>query len=99
VTLERRHQMDMLQTYKILSGQEKVDPSSWFSMASDSERVTRQSADPLNIRPGTPRLDIRRYFYSQRVIDVTCGGNTGQQHLQSEPTGTNEDQQPSNPSK
>jgi hypothetical protein len=20
-------------------------------------------------RPGTPRLDIRRYFYSQRVID------------------------------
>ena len=61
--------MDMLQTYKILSGQEKVDPSSWFSMASDSERVTRQSADPLNIRPGTPRLDIRRYFYSQRVID------------------------------
>jgi hypothetical protein len=69
VTLEeRRHQMDMLQTYKILSGKEKVDPSSWFSMASDSERVTRQSADPFNIRPGTPRLDIRRYFYSQRVI-------------------------------
>jgi ribonuclease P/MRP protein subunit RPP40 len=29
VTLEeRRHQMDMLQTYKILSGKEKVDPSS-----------------------------------------------------------------------
>jgi hypothetical protein len=70
VTLEeRRHQMDMLQTYKILSGKEKVDPSSWFTMASDSERVTRQSADPLNIRPATPRLDIRRYFYSQRVVD------------------------------
>jgi ribonuclease P/MRP protein subunit RPP40 len=66
---ERRHQMDMLQTFKILSGKEKVDPSSWFTMASDSERVTRQSADRLNIRPGTPRLDIRRYFYSQRVVD------------------------------
>jgi hypothetical protein len=38
-------------------------------MASDSERVTRQSADPLNIRPGAPRLDIRRYFYSQRVVE------------------------------
>jgi hypothetical protein len=48
---------------------EKVDPSCWFTMASDSERVTRQSADPLNIRPGAPRLDIRRYFYSQRVVD------------------------------
>jgi hypothetical protein len=70
VTLEeRRHQMDMLQTYKILNGKEKVDPSWWFTMASDSERVTRQSADPLNIRPGTPRLDIRRYFYSQRIVE------------------------------
>jgi hypothetical protein len=38
-------------------------------MASDSEKVTRQSADPLSIRPGAPRLDIRRYFYSQRVVD------------------------------
>jgi hypothetical protein len=38
-------------------------------MASDSERVTRQSGDPLNIRPGAPGLDIRRYFYSQRVVD------------------------------
>ncbi len=70
VTLEeRRHQMDMLQTYKILNGKEKVNPSCWFTMASDSERVTRQSADPLNIRPGAPRLDIRRYFYSQRVVE------------------------------
>jgi hypothetical protein len=46
-----------------------VDPSCWFTMASDSERVTRQSADPLNIRPGAPRLDIRRYFFSQRVVE------------------------------
>jgi hypothetical protein len=38
-------------------------------VASDSERVTRLSADPLNIKPGAPRLDIRRYFYSQRVVD------------------------------
>ncbi len=32
-------------------------------------QLTMQSADPLNIRPGAPRLDIRRYFYSQRVVD------------------------------
>ncbi len=43
---EKRHQMDMLHTFKILSGKEKVDPNCWFTMASDSERVTRQSADP-----------------------------------------------------
>ena len=71
VTLEeRRHQMDMLQTYKILNGKEKVDPSCWFTMASDSERVTRQSADPLNIRPGAPRLDIRRYFSPRELLRV-----------------------------
>ncbi len=34
---------------KILSGKEKVDPNCWFTMASDSQRVTRQFADPLNI--------------------------------------------------
>jgi hypothetical protein len=60
----------MLQTYKILNGKEKVDPSCWFTMASDSERVTRQSADPLNIRPGTPRLDIRRYFTPRELLKV-----------------------------
>jgi hypothetical protein len=38
--------MDMLQTYKILNGKEKVDPSCWFTMASDSERVTSSVVDP-----------------------------------------------------
>jgi ribonuclease P/MRP protein subunit RPP40 len=76
VTLEeRRHQMDVLQTYKILlNGKEKVDPNCWFTMASDSERVTRQSADPFNIRPGAPRLDIRRYFYSQSPSELWTVG-------------------------
>jgi len=73
VTLEeRRHQMDMLQTYKILSGKDRVDPNVWFYMAHESERVTRQSADPLNIRPGIPRLDIRRFFLfteSDRLLE------------------------------
>jgi hypothetical protein len=47
VTLEERHQMDM--PYKILSGKEKGDPNCWFTMASNSEKVTRQFADPVNI--------------------------------------------------
>jgi len=71
---ERRHQLDMLQTYKgnkILSGKDKVevDPGTWFTMASDGERVTRMASDPMNIRQQACRLDIRRNFFSQRVID------------------------------
>ena len=66
---ERRHQIDMVQTYRILHGKDRVEPKTWFTMASEGERVTRLSADPLNIRHQNPRLDIRRHFYSQRVID------------------------------
>jgi hypothetical protein len=65
---ERRHQLDMIQTYRILQGKDKVDPKA-FTMASEGVRLTRQSADPLNIRQQTPRLDIRRNFFSQRVIE------------------------------
>ncbi len=38
-------------------------------VAVSSVPVPQQTAEPLNIRPGTPRLDIRRYFYSQRVVE------------------------------
>jgi len=65
---ERRHQLDMLQTFKILKGKDRVNPKSWFVMASEGDRVTRLSIDPLKIRQQNPRLDIRRNFYSQRVV-------------------------------
>jgi hypothetical protein len=66
---ERRHQLDMLQTYKILCEKDRVEAKTWFTMASEGVRVTRQSADPLNLRSQAPRLEIRRNFYSQRVIE------------------------------
>jgi hypothetical protein len=66
---ERRHQLDMLQTYKILAGRDKVDKRKWFVMSSESDRQTRATADPLSIRIPANRLEIRRQFYSQRVPD------------------------------
>jgi len=66
---ERRHRLDMLQTFKILRNKDNVEPSTWFTMASEGARITRMAADPLNIRPQAPRLDIRRQFFSQRVIE------------------------------
>ena len=69
VTLkERRHQMDMLQAYKIVKGKDRVSKDTWFSMASENvNRVTRSAADPLSMRIPAPRLEVRRNFFSQRV--------------------------------
>jgi hypothetical protein len=37
-------------------------------MASDSARSTRQAAGPLNLKPNASKLEIRRNFFSQRVV-------------------------------
>ena len=66
---ERRRYLDMLQTYKVMTGKDNVERSTWFDMASSGQRATRQAADPLNIRPKAARLEVRRHFFSQRVVE------------------------------
>ena len=61
---ERRKYLDMLQTYKVMTGKDNVDRATWFDMASSGQRATRQAADPLNIRPKAARLEVRRQFFS-----------------------------------
>ena len=64
---ERRHQLDMLQVYKILHGRDDVEKEQWFEPVGDGGMATRLAADPLNMRIPAPRLDIRKHFFSQRV--------------------------------
>ena len=45
-----------------------MEKSTWFEMTSEGERITRQAADPLNIRPRMARLEIRKNF-THRVIE------------------------------
>jgi len=66
---ERRHQADMLQTFKIMRGFDNVDSATWFQRVDTSVRTTRSAADPLNLRAQPARLDIRRNFFSNRVIE------------------------------
>jgi hypothetical protein len=66
---ERRHQTDMLQTFKIMRGFDNVDSATWFQRVDTSVRTTRSAADPLNLRAQPARLDIRRNFFSNRVIE------------------------------
>ena len=67
---ERRHQADMIMTYKILTGKEDVDHSEWFVMAAEAGRSTRSASDPLNVRVKHGRLDIRKHVFSVRVTEA-----------------------------
>ena len=67
---ERRHQADMVQTFKILRGFDKVKSDTWFQRVETTGRVTRSAADPLNLRQQAARLEIRRNFFSNRVIEA-----------------------------
>ena len=78
---ERRTRGDMIQTYKFISGKEDIDPSVFFKMAAqrpgtNNRKIFRQRA----------RLNVRKYFYSQRsglgwnilekgVVDVQTTGS------------------------
>jgi hypothetical protein len=66
---ERRAQLDLIQTYKILTGKDKVEKETWFDMAAQGTRLTRLAADPMNVRQRAARLEVRRNFYSNRVVD------------------------------
>jgi hypothetical protein len=67
---DRRTQFDLIQTFKIIRGFDDVKADTWFDLVGpDPSRVTRHSQDPLNICRKNPRTEIRRQFFSNRVID------------------------------
>ena len=71
VTLEeRRHQADMLHMYKMITGKDTKDPSTWFRMAANGPRQTRNAAAPMNVQANHGRLELRRNFFSVRVTDA-----------------------------
>ena len=67
--VDRRLRGDMIATYKIMAGKDKIEPSVLFTLP-DEDRRTRQTAGAYAIRTQTvkPRLDIRRNTFSQRVV-------------------------------
>ena len=64
---ERRHQSDMQQVYKILHGQDRC--TQLFDMAAASERSTRASSDPWNVKIPFARLEIRKQFFTVRTTN------------------------------
>jgi ribonuclease P/MRP protein subunit RPP40 len=66
---ERKHQADMVQVYKIVTGKDGVNRESWFKMAAEAPVQTRQGAGFMNIVKPRARLEMRANFFSVRVCD------------------------------
>ena len=49
-----------------------MDSVTRFQKVDTSVRITRSAADSLNLKPQAARLEIRRHFFSNRVVE---GGN------------------------
>ena len=71
VTLEaRRTKSDLIETFKILKGISKVSSDQWFNTVGPSPiQVTRNRAFHLNLNPKRARTDIRKNFFTIRVIE------------------------------
>ena len=66
---ERRHQADMAMVHKITNRRGGLDPAQCFEMAADGTRATRSAANPRNLRMRQGRMEVRRNFFSVRVVD------------------------------
>jgi ribonucleases P/MRP protein subunit RPP40 len=63
---ERRNIQDMAQIFKMIRGNEKLTRTQMFNHV-DGAR-TRQDADELNLKQGNSRLEIRKNFFTQRIV-------------------------------
>jgi hypothetical protein len=69
-TLEERwHQSAMVQTFKILHRYDRVDCDKLFVRADQTNLTTRSATGPLNLRLQAARLEVRRNFFSIRVVE------------------------------
>ena len=67
---DRRTQFDLVQTFKIIHGIDKVNYSEWFEMVGQNPgRLTRTTSDPLNILRKHSNNEVRRNFFSNRVVE------------------------------
>ena len=67
---QRRERQDMIETFKIVHGFSNVESSTWFDFMSEtSTRTTRLSSEPLTIRVKYSRTEIRKNFFSTRVVN------------------------------
>ncbi len=62
---ERRLQADMVQTFKIVKGIDRVDHRTWFQLAADGGRTTRSADCPLNLRQKAAQVGDNKELFLQ----------------------------------
>lgn len=67
--LDRRKRFDLIETFKILQGKSAVEKDVFFKTMQPGDRVTRTTSFPLNLKYNRCNLDVRRNFFSNRVIN------------------------------
>ena len=60
---QRRLRGDLIETYKIITGKENVDPTFFFTLHSGNYNTR---GHPYKLEIKRSRLELRRNFYSQR---------------------------------
>ena len=58
----------MIKTFKIVNGFDNIDKNTWFKFVGLREQVTRLNQDSLNLAKPVAKLEIRKNFFSHRVI-------------------------------
>lgn len=59
--------------FRILNGLDDVDHTSWFKYFSDFHEIPTRSSTSQHLITQRNRLDMRKNFFSQRVVDVWNG--------------------------
>ena len=66
---DRRLYMDLVEVYRIVHGLSTIERREYFKLVSDGDRRPTRGTDcPLNIVVERSNLDIRRSFFTQRVV-------------------------------
>ena len=63
---DRRMRGDMILTYRLLSGEEGIDYRKFFRLSEEHYELRGQHSKKIALT--RPTLDIRKYFFSWRVI-------------------------------
>jgi len=62
---QRRLRGDLIETYKILTGKEKINSDQLFQKAT----TTELRGHSLKLYKKSSRLELRQHFFSQRIAD------------------------------
>ena len=66
---DRRVYLELVETFKIIKGFTNIDRPALFELYGDTQRrFTRVTECPINIVPKRSNLDIRRHFYTNRIV-------------------------------